>query len=490
MFNTPDHEDYNGQWPDLEYYDVDSKSPEERQALIEWHAEMRSKNVPFHFKEELRRYCENDVKILKEAVVKFSNLLETKAGIQPFLQSSTIASCAMSCFRTLYMKKDTIPVVPPRGFGRRNRQSKKGLQWLKYIEHTRGITLETALNGDEVKFGRYKVDGYDRANKTVFEFNGCYWHGHTCIPQGRRLALDEDTQETLQDRYQTTLLKREYLQKCGLTVVSIWECTWKEMVRNSSEIQEFIDNHCVDIEDPLEPKDAFKGGRTECFQAFYECAEDEVIKYLDVTSLYPWVMARKALPVGKPVIHRDMSLMPNPATIDGLVKCKILPPKDLDIPILPFNANGRLLFDLCSKCMEESQVEDCTHTDEERAIIGTFCSPEIHKALERGYTILKTYEIYEFQMQEGVFQEYVNTFLQMKQEASGFPSSCTTEEEKRKYIEDYAREESITLDYDKIEHNPGLRYIAKIFLNSLFGKWGQRTDLSQTKIVFDTVTFF
>jgi hypothetical protein len=92
-------------------------------------------------------------------------------------------------------------------------------------------------------------------------------------------------------------------------------------------------------------------------------------------------------------------------------------------------------------------------------------------------------------MCEGVFKDYVNSFLKMKQEASGFPSSYTTEEEKKKYIEDYALHEGITLDYDKIEHNPGLRYIAKIFLNSLFGKWGQRTDLTQTKVVTDTVTF-
>ena len=490
LFNTVEHENYVGQWPGLEYYDIDSKSPEEREELIKWHKELQDTNAQFNFKEQLAQYCQTDVKILTQAVIKFSNLLETKAGIQPFLNSSTIASCAMTCFRTFYMQKDTIPVVPPKGFGSRNRQSKSALQWLKYIQHSRGIKLETALDGDEVQWGKYKIDGYDPITKTAYEYNGCFWHGHTCISQGRYLPLNENTQETLQDRYNATMIKREYLQRCGLKTEHIWDCEWRQMIRDSPEIKDFVDNHCSELQDPLEPRDAFKGGRTECFRPFYECKEDETIKYSDVTSLYPWVMSKKPLPIGKPKIYRDRSKMPNPATINGLIKCKVLPPTKLDIPVLAYNAHGRLVFGLCRTCMDEAQVEDCSHSDEERAITGTFCSPEIQKALEKGYTILKTYEIYEFQMCEGVFKDYVNTFLKMKQEASGFPSSCTTEEEKRKYIADYAEHEGIKLEYDKIEYNPGLRYIAKIFLNSLFGKWGQRTDLSQTKVVTDTETFF
>jgi len=51
----------------------------------------------------------------------------------------------------------------------------------------------------------------------------------------------------------------------------------------------------------------------------------------------------------------------------------------------------------------------------------------------------------------------------MKEEASGFPDNCTNEEEKQQYIHDYNQHEGISLQYDKIQYNAGLRHISKIF---------------------------
>lgn len=41
--------------------------------------------------------------------------------------------------------------------------------------------------------------------------------------------------------------------------------------------------------EPLNSRDAFMGGRTNGFVMHYECQDDEEIKVLDFTSLYPWV---------------------------------------------------------------------------------------------------------------------------------------------------------------------------------------------------------
>ena len=59
--------------------------------------------------------------------------------------------------------------------------------------------------------------------------------------------------------------------------------------------------------------------------------------------------------------------------------------------------------------------------------MGGTCSVEINKAVEMGYRILKKYEIYHFSRQEWIFQEYVNCFLKIKQEASGYPPECCDE---------------------------------------------------------------
>ena len=55
-------------------------------------------------------------------------------------------------------------------------------------------------------------------------------------------------------------------------------------------------------------------------------------------------------------------------------------------------------------------------------------------------------------------------------QASGFPPECDTDEKKGQYIADYAAKEGIQLDPRQIVKNPGLRALAKLMLNSFWGK--------------------
>ena len=89
-----------------------------------------------------------------------------------------------------------------------------------------------------------------------------------------------------------------------------------------------------------------------------------------------------------------------------------------------------------------------------------------------------------------MFTEYVNTFFKLKQEASGWPKWCVNEELKQKYIEDYHRREGILLDYTNIKKNPGMRALAKLMLNSFWGKFGQRSNMTQVDIVKDPSIYF
>ena len=58
----------------------------------------------------------------------------------------------------------------------------------------------------------------------------------------------------------------------------------------------------------------------------------------------------------------------------------------------------------------------------------------------------------------------------MKQEADGWPSWAKTEEEKTLYLDEYFKKEGIKLDRNAIAKNPGLRQLAKLMLNSFWGK--------------------
>ncbi len=76
--------------------------------------------------------------------------------------------------------------------------------------------------------------------------------------------------------------------------------------------------------------------------------------------------------------------------------------------------------------------------------------------------------------QSGLFSEFKDFYLRIKQEASDYPawvkSSPDVECAKDVYIEAYKENEGILLDKTKICKNPALDSLAKLLLNSFWGK--------------------
>ena len=107
-----------------------------------------------------------------------------------------------------------------------------------------------------------------------------------------------------------------------------------------------------------------------------------------------------------------------------------------------------------------------------------------------GYQVQYIYEAWHFEETcEGLFADYVNTWLKIKQEASGWPEDDMSEEAKQDYIQKYFEKEGIQLEYDKINYNPGLRTLAKLMLNSMWGKFGQRLNKTQIQAFHDPQAF-
>ena len=55
---------------------------------------------------------------------------------------------------------------------------------------------------------------------------------------------------------------------------------------------------------------------------------------------------------------------------------------------------------------------------------------------------------------------YIDVFLKVKQESSGYPDWCKTEQDKEIFKRNYLNAEGISLE--SVEKNPGLRAVAKI----------------------------
>jgi len=178
--------------------------------------------------------------------------------------------------------------------------------------------------------------------------------------------------------------------------------------------------------------------------------------------------------------------------MDGLMKCTILPPKNLYHPVLPCLHKKKLLFCLCRSCVfEQNMTGECQHfSDAERCLEGTWVIDEVRLAVNKGYKILEIQEVYQYDVTQynpdtgegGLFVEHINTFLKLKQE-SGYPSWVRTPEDEDLFIRQFYQSEGIQLDNDSIRYNASKRGLSKLCLISTWGKLTERSNRSQTKLI-------
>ena len=489
-FNHPDHQTYVGPVPALDYYMPETLSPEGRQALEKWHQQQRDK--VFDFQHELLAYCQSDVRLLKEGCLTFKRLFETLTGFNPF-EHITIASACNRDLRMNRMIPNSIASEPVRGWRNSINQSRVAIEWLTWCAQENNI--QHVGNAGEVRIPTIGfIDGYCHDTRTVYEFQGCFTHGcPTCYPN-RHEPHVRHFDRTMQDVYEATQQKIQRLKELGYTVVQMWECEWARLKDTSSDIRTFVAH--LQFTTPLNLRDAFCGGRTNAVKLYHHVTPSQKIHYIDVTSLYPWVNKTCVYPKGHPCFistpgHTDIH------QYFGLIQCQVLPPRELYHPVLPYRHDGKLLFPLCAACVEQEMTKrplerssECVHTDQQRVLTGTWCSPELAKAVELGYQVQYIYEVWHFdETCQGLFKDYVNTWLKIKQEASGWPEENMTEQDKQTYIDNYFQQEGIRLEYDKIEKNPGLRTLAKMMLNSMWGKFGQRLNKTQVQEFNDPQAF-
>ncbi|XP_071477968.1 uncharacterized protein [Diadema antillarum] len=476
-------------------------SPKKREEFLEWHAGEVASGKVFSMQKEIHEYCVSDVDILRRCCLEFRNLFKnvTKyhkfgvidTGVDPFENCITIAAACNLVFRRNFLQIYSIAVIPPRGYDPKDIQSKLALRYLAYVSQSEGVHIQHAKNKGEVWIGPYKVDGFCRENKTVYEFNGCWWHGCArCYeyntPSGRE-------GKCMGDLHLETVMKKNYIKKVlpDHKYVEMWSCEWKEIQKGLPA--QFTQNiHTLNPHDvvTLNPREAFYGGRTNANCLYYECGEGERIRYVDFTSLYPSINKYGSYPLGHPEVIT--SHFQDVSAYYGLVRCKVLPPKSLLHPVLPIKINGKLMFPLCRTCAETRQRTQCNHGTQERLLQSTWVSLELMKAVEKGYRVLEIESVWHFPRKaqydpntnaEGLFTSYINTFLKIKQEASGWPEWVKSEEDKAQYVRDYYLNEGIRLEPNKIVKNKGLRSLSKLMLNSFWGRFGMRTNLPSIEVI-------
>ena len=484
-FNKESNKEYVGSIPCKNDYGFNKMKPDERTKFLKWYEERVNENYVFDFKKEILEYCRSDVDILRRGIMKLREDFIKLENIDP-LCYITIASVCMTIYRSNYMPKDTIAIVPE--YAKTDNYSKMSIMWLNYISKTKNLNIQHALNGGEKKLtidGKtYKVDGFCKETNTVYEFYGCFWHGcPICYDKNIINSKNQMDMGTLNDQ---TIEKRENIKSAGYKHVSIYEC----QLNKNKDFQQFAKDFDQEIVEPLNPRDAFYGGRTNATKLLYNFKENECGRYVDFCSLYPTVQYYKKYPICHPVkIHKPKKYCKK--SWYGLIKCKVLPPRKLYHPVLPqrikVDSYEKLIFTLCKKCAETRNQSKCKHTESQRSFIGTFTTDEVSKAVDKGYKVIEVYEVWHFaKTSDDLFKEYIIRFMKIKLESSKYDFKTKEEET----IFKAKIKDSLDINVEKFEYNAGLRSIAKLCLNSLWGKFGQRNNMSQTKYVTDVSEFY
>ena len=86
-----------------------------------------------------------------------------------------------------------------------------------------------------------------------------------------------------------TLARNRYLEGLGYEVVVKWEHEFRNDIKTDPDLKAFTKTWVTQTIDPIKPRDTFFGGRTNAAKLHHKCQVGEKIRYVDVTSEYPFV---------------------------------------------------------------------------------------------------------------------------------------------------------------------------------------------------------
>ena len=504
--------------PDRKYFGTNEMMIETLKRFEEWYVDedrrLRNNDIQYVLREEMIKYCYDDCNVLSSAFSKFneSMIIELKnSGVVDIVDHQytiladfiTLPQMVIHWFVGVMLPERTLSIVPHRGYEWGKCGSYKERVWLTWLDKQNAkeegesfVPIQSRYSSEgQMKVDRYYLDGFrelECGKHVCYEFYGCYYHSCiVCFPDRNKVIRKKHREEghwTVRDASEYTLereaaIKRfiEFRENLDEFVV-MWE---HEYNAREKEMKECIgEDDLYHMVDRLNPRDAVKGGRTEAFRMHCSITNpnEEEIKYLDVNSLYPYVMSKVEFPIGHPEIRRGDESCRNyikslSEPFIGLCMVKILPPSNLSFPCLAHKMNGKLLFSLCRTCSMSNEIQrkPCIHMEEQRAWIDVYTSIDMESALERGYTVLKYYELWHYPKGGSpLFKDFILNIVRRKIECSGFPSDCKDRRSKEDYLLEMKRACGININsLDRVKKDPAGRYLNKIMANSVWGKWAQ-----------------
>ena len=469
--------------PEKKYFSYDFMSTEQQEKFNKWYEEEVKKKEPFDINARLEEYCRTDVNILTEGLIRFRDEMRKMTGFDPMQTANTLSSMSLFLIRALFLREDAakLPHLREAGYGS-VRQSEMAMKYIRWLEW-KGRRLQHKFSPEgekkvEIDGHTYSLDAYDLDTGEAIEINGCLSHGCSiCFSPDAKIF--EETAQQINDR---TAERKKRLETV-MPVIEVWEHEIEDLLNQDREFREFYDT--CKVVTRLTGRDSLLGGRVECHRSFAKSSLEKEIRVFDIVSLYPSVFSMEKYPLGHPTVitqftEEEKGTLP----FEGIVKCRVLPPRDLALPVLGISVCEGLYFVNCYTCLIKRH-SNCTHEKEDdRALTGTWCTVELKLALSRGYRILELYEAYHWdEWSDTLYRDYVKMFLKGKYAASGFPVHIVTQQEKKDYCRRVGASLGFDLQPEEVVFNSARRTLCKLYLNVTWGKLGQRVDFSTTQFL-------
>ena len=126
---------------------------------------------------------------------------------------------------------------------KRESSSRIATEWLEWKAHDGGIFIHHQMNNTEKRIGERKipVDGFHGPSQTVFQFHGCWWHGHIChLTKGKE--MNEKRKRPMAELREETKETSKYIKDQGYHLVQIYECQWRRIKKTNSQVQQFLNS--------------------------------------------------------------------------------------------------------------------------------------------------------------------------------------------------------------------------------------------------------
>lgn len=92
--------------------------------------------------------------------------------------------------------------------------------------------------------------------------------------------------------------------------------------------------------------------------------------------------------------------------LEGLVQVTVDPPDSLYLPVLPTLSKSKLLFGLCSTCMNERRPPPCEHSGKDRYITDVYTTVELSFAVKHGYKVVRVWELFVYRKTKPIFRKF------------------------------------------------------------------------------------